>query len=461
MDHQEKPTDWSKLSQLFSDSISSQSQDLQLKAIITFAHLSKQAPESIIASAVPILINLLGTTPNPTVQEAVAYSLMLLTRRIDGPFAQIIGQLGAIPTILRLLPDSESGHRRCLLKCLSGIVAFDNSNRVILARNGGLQCVIDAIVSRDDDMRKYLLEILTALAMLREVRRVIVGYGGLPFLVEAVSYGKMISRTRAAQAIGLLGVSRRVKHMLMELGVVEALIGLLRDGDDSGRIIAGNALGVVSSHVNYLRPVAQAGAIPLYMELLRGNDVLGKEVAEDVFCVLAVAEENAVLILDHLVSILEGNEGQEAKAAAIDVIWNLSGYKHSISVVRESGAIPVLIRFLRDGNLDLREKASATIAQLSYEEENRGAMEEEGVIPILIELLQDGSEELREYAAESLINFAEDSRYSEGVSVAFEIPSFLPIRERLFRIRASDEDMTRSMRLLSVEQLITSDFDSV
>jgi len=121
--------------------------------------------------------------------------------------------------------------------------------------------------------------------------------------------------------------------MLVELGAMQALIGLLRDGDDSGRIVVGNALGIVASHVDYLRPLAQAGAIPLYMELLRGNDALGKEIVEDVFCVLAVAEENAVLIVDHLERVLEGNEGQETKAAAIDVIWNLSGYKHLIFVV--------------------------------------------------------------------------------------------------------------------------------
>lgn len=339
-------------------------------------------------------------------------------------------------------------------------MAFDNANRVSLSRNGGLQLIVDAIVVCNDDTRKYLLEILTALSMLREVRRVIVGYNGLAFLVEAVSDGKMLSRTRAAQAIGLLGVSRRFRRMLVDLGAIQALVGLLRDGDDSSRIVAGNALGIVSSNVDCLRMVAQAGTIPLYIELLKGHEALGKEIAEDVLCILAVAEENDVLIMNHLVRILMGSEGQEAKASAIDVIWNLSGYQYSISVVRDSGVIPVLIGFLREGSLDLKEKVSAAIAQLSYEEENRRAMADEGVIPVLIELLRDGSEDLREYAAESLINFAEDSRYREGVSVAFEIPSFLSTRERLNRIRDSDRGMTMSMRMLSIEQL-TSDFDSV
>ena len=49
--------------------------------------------------------------------------------------------------------------------------------------------------------------------------------------------------------------------------------------------------------------------------------------------------------------------------------------------------------------------------------------------------------------------------FCRGFTVAFENPSFLAIRERVIHNRASNEDMTRSMRLLSVD-LLTSDFDS-
>ncbi|XP_038978274.1 U-box domain-containing protein 11-like [Phoenix dactylifera] len=186
--------------------------------------------------------------------------------------------------------------------------------------------------------------------------------GGLPFLLEAVSSGKLFSMTLAAQAIGLLGVARRVW------------------------------------------PVVQAGAIPTYVELPREPEPLGKEIAVDVFCVLAVAEENAVLIVEELVRILQGNE-EAAKSAAVDVLWDLSGYKHSISIVRESGAIPLLTELLRNGNGDLREKAAGTIAQLSNEGVNREAMVEAGAIPVLIDLLRGHSEEeLREYARQVLIN---------------------------------------------------------
>lgn len=247
--------------------------------------------------------------------------------------------------------------------------------------------------------------------------------------------------------------------MLLDSGAVDALVGLMRDGDGPGRIVAGNALGIVSTHVDYLRLVARAGAVPLYVELLQGSEPLGKEIAEDVFCVLAVAEENAVLIMEHLVRVLSGDGGEEAKGAALDVVWDIAMYKHSVPVVRNSGAIPVLIGIMRHGSSDdLREKALRAISQLSYEEENREVMEEEGAIRLLIDLVKGDSDDLREYAAEALICFAEEPQYRERVSEIFEIPSFLVIQERLSRINAAGENTSRSMGLLTVEDL-ASDLD--
>ncbi|KAL3508398.1 hypothetical protein ACH5RR_027799 [Cinchona calisaya] len=82
---------------------------------------------------------------------------------------------------------------------------------------------------------------------------------------------------------------------------LRALMELIQNGDISAKLVAANALGISSSHVDYIRPAAQAGAIPLFAEILGGCEPLGKEIAEDVFCVVAVAEENAVVIFQHLV----------------------------------------------------------------------------------------------------------------------------------------------------------------
>ncbi|KAJ0045117.1 hypothetical protein Pint_03923 [Pistacia integerrima] len=422
-------SNWEEAFNHFERGVVSGSQAMKVKAILNLAHVTSSFPEDVLARTIPILAKILGENSSWPVHQAAAYCLKQIASQGDGPDGRLateIGQSGVVCSLLRLLPQADNGFKRVLVKCLGSLVTFGKANRVIVARNGGVEIIIDMLNSPNDGNGKYLLEILSALALLREVRRVIVGLGGLRFLVKAAEFGSMISRERACQAIGI--------------------------GDSTTKLVAGNSLGVISAHVDYIRPVAEAGAIPLYAELLQRPDPIGKEIAEDVFCILAVAEANAVSIVEHLVRILrEGDD--EAKTAAADVLWDLSGYKHSTSFVRSSGAIPVLVGLLSYENDEVKEKVAGAIAQLSYNELDRVALADAGAVPIMIELLHDESDELRDNAAEALINFSDDPLQRELISEAIGVASFQSMQNRLIRLRASDEHMARSMRRMSIDQL--------
>ncbi|KAH9652184.1 ARM repeat superfamily protein [Citrus sinensis] len=401
-------TNWEEAFNRFEQAVVSGSEALQVKAITKLARVSKFAPQDILAATIPILARLLGENNfsgnlTRSIQQAAAYCLKQIASQADGALATEIGQSGVINSVLRLFPQSDDSLRTILVKCLRVFVTFGNENRVIVARNGGLEIVIDLLNSCNDGTRRYLLEILSALALLREVRRILICLGGLRYLVEAVSFGSMVSRERACQAIGLLAVTGRARRLLVELGVIPGLVELFHIGDWTTKLVAGNTLGVVAAHVEYITPVAEAGAIPLYAELLQGPDS--------------------------------------------------TGYKHSVPVIRNSGAIPILVNLLRGENDEVREKVSGAIAQLSYNEADRVALADAGAVPIMIELLHDESEELRDNAAESLINFSEDPLQHERISEAIGIPSFQSMQSRLTRIRASDDLMARSMRRMSIEQL--------
>lgn len=452
-------TNWEEGFSQFESVIASGNEFMQVQATIRLAHLSKHAPEHVLARCIPILAKLLqidnSNNLNHSVQEAAAYCLKRIVCQGNGVLAAEIAQSGATNLILSLLPQSNDRFRSVLIKCVWCLVNFGDVNRLIVARNGGLEIVLDMLNSCRVGNRLYLLEILSALALLREVRRVLVRLGGLRFLVEAVRFGSTISRERACQAVGLLGVTRRARSMLVELGVIQVLVELFRDGDGTTKLVAGNSLGVVSAHIDFIRPVAEAGAIPLYAELLQGPDPVGKEIAEDAFCILAVAEDNAASIAEHLVRILrEGDD--EAKVAASDVFWDLSSCKHSVSIVQNSGAIPILVELLRDENGEVREKVSGAIAQLSYNEADRAALADAGAVQTLIELLHDESEELKDNAAEALVNFGKDPQQHDIIFAAVDIPSFQNMQDRMARLRVSDEHMVRSLRRMSINQLTSN-----
>lgn len=437
----ESSTRWEKAVNLYQEVILGHDDALRVQATIKLARLSSHAPECIIVQTVPILVGLLcssSTTESTSMLTACAYCLKCIACQGDGRLAAIIAQNGATKFILSILPRTEGHVQKILLKCLRNVVAFSDADQMILFGDEGLEVILGMLKSSFDGLRKFLLEILSTLALSREARRVIYSLGCVNFIVECARQGSMIARTRAAQAIGLLGLVQRARRMLVDLGAIQVLTELLRDGDTSAKLVSGNALGVISSHANFIRPVAEAGTIPLYSDLLQGPEPMGKEIAEDVFCILAVDEPNALTIAEYLVRILGGNNN-EAKAAAADVLWNLSSYKHSFSVIQRSGAIPLLVELLSSSDtVDIKERVSGVIAQLSYNKTDRMALANAGVIPLLTNILQDGSDELIDNAAEALVNFSEDPLLRPRIADAVNMPSFQNMQNRLIQIRASD-----------------------
>ncbi|GAB4848146.1 hypothetical protein Ancab_002812 [Ancistrocladus abbreviatus] len=447
--------DWNQAFHTFKDIIDNGIETSKLRATVKLSRLLDCAPKDLLSSTVPILIRLLESS-SPLIQEAASYCLKCMACNDDGRLAVLICKASTIASLLRMLQLSDGCCQKHLVKCLWGLVTYVSDSRFHVFTNDGLEVVLNLLASCDSSSRLYLLEILSALAMVRAVRRGLFILGQLRALVEAAKYGSMVSRERAAQAIGLLGVIRKARLSLVMSGAIPALVDLLRDGNISTKIVAGNALGVISSHFGYIRPIAEAGAIPLFAELLRAPEPMCKEIAEDVFCILAVAETNAVEIVEHLIRILREDD-VEAKATAADILWDLSSYKHLVSFIRNSGAIPILVDLLRDGSIDVRQRVSGAIAQLSCNETNRLALADAGAILALMGMLQDESEELRDNAAEALINFSEDPTQRGRISQALDMPAIQSMQNRLVHIRAADQHMARSLRYMSIAQHLTGD----
>ncbi|GAA0144944.1 hypothetical protein LIER_05259 [Lithospermum erythrorhizon] len=437
--------DWDKAFDHYQHAIASKDEHVQIQFTIKLARFSRYVPEEVLVRAIPLVIELLGSPVSdhsPSIHEVSSYCLKCIACEGDGRLAAAIGQSGAIPLLLRLLRDSGGRSQKVMLKCIRNIMMFEASNRTIVDRNGGLEIIIDLLNSNpDNSSRQHLLENFSYLSLLREVRRKVYRTGAVSLLVESARCGSMISRTRAAQAIGLLGLIKRARVTIFASGALPVLLELIRDGDDMAKLVAGNALGVISSHVDYIRSVAHAGAIPLYSELLQGSNPLGKEIAEDVFCILAVADENALTIIEQLMNILRGGD-DESKAAAADVLWNLSGYVHLSPILQNSGVIQLLASLLTYRNNHVREKVSGAIAQLSYHEAVRQILSDSGAIPLLIDMLEDESDELKDNAAEALANYLGDPLLGDRISNALGRLSFNNMVERLTRIRSSITQLT-------------------
>lgn len=403
--------------------------DVQILACLMLAKSVKFSSEESLKAAVPLLIEQLNCdsfSRGVSLKEVTALVLKRLAKKGDD-LRLMMGYFGALPILLNFASQSDGRLQDLVLQVLRELVLFTKMNQDLLVQAGGLRTILNLINSPSVIVKCMASEILGTLASLCRVRRAIANFSGISSLVEAVRVGCMASKTRAAHALGVLAFKQTMRRMIVDAGGIPVLIELLREGDQSAKLVAGSSLGIVSACVDHLSQVAQAGAIPLFISLLEGGNPHGKDIAEDAFCILAVSEENASIIMEHLVRILR-NGSVEAKAAAADIVWDLSSYRHSVSVVAMSGALPLLVGLLKDESDEVRENISGAIAQLSYRDDDRQALAEIGVIPILVESLQDQSTDVKENIVEALHNFAQDSCYRDDMLDACAVPALVALR---------------------------------
>jgi hypothetical protein len=412
--------------------ISTSDPDVQILGCLLLAKQIKFVPEETLKMLIPTLIQFLESnscSQGLSVREVALIAIRRISMKGEDLRVKL-GRLGVFTSLLTLVSSSTSQNdvrtQILVLQTMRELVLCTKENQVMLFRVEGVQIILELVASSSllDTAKCLCVEILGILSSLRDVRREIANRSGVSIIIEAIKVGSMDARTRGAHALGLLSLTKRVRRMIVDAGGIPVLVDLLRDGDEGAKLVAGNSLGLVSACVDHLWHVAHAGAIPLYINLLESGNPHGKDITKDVFCILAVSEENALTIVDHLVRILLYGD-VESKVAAADILWDLACYRHSVSVVVVSGAIPVLVGLLKHENGELRENVVGTIAQLTKNDEDRQVLAENGVIPMLVDLLQDPSTEVKGNAAEALHNFAEDAEYRSQIIDACVVPGII------------------------------------
>ncbi|XP_068648044.1 uncharacterized protein [Aristolochia californica] len=163
-------------------------------------------------------------------------------------------------------------------------------------------------------------------------------------------------------------------------GCVNLIVNLLKSDSSHTCEAAAGLLQTISSDNSYKDLVAESGVVEEISSLLT-RPTLTAEVKEQSICTL---------------SNLSVNEKERVKIANM-------------------GLIPMLIKFLDDDQLKVKEAAGGVLANLALCSSNHGIMVEAGVIKILAGLLQsnteDGSKVIRNDAKNILLELAKDEFY--------------------------------------------------
>lgn len=176
-----------------------------------------------------------------------------------------------------------------------------------------------------------------------------------------------------------LGGKKCVDNVMQFHGAVNLTVNLLKSDSDSACEAAAGILRTISSINVYRNTVAESGAVEEITSMLRRTS-LSSNVKEQGLCTL----------------------------------WNLSVDENIRVKIANSELLPLLIKFLEDEDIQVKEAAGGVLSNLALSNSNHKIMVEVGVIPKLANLLksnEEGYKVIRKEARNALLEFAKDDYY--------------------------------------------------
>ncbi|KAL8034995.1 hypothetical protein ABFX02_12G067900 [Erythranthe guttata] len=173
-----------------------------------------------------------------------------------------------------------------------------------------------------------------------------------------------------------LGGKQCIDNIMKYHGTVNLIVNLLKSDSDSAREAASGLLRAISSINLYRDFVAESGAVEEMTALLT-RSALSSDVKEQTICTL----------------------------------WNLSVDEKLSARITNSEILPLLISYLEDEDMRVKEPAAGVLANLTLTKSNHNLIVELGVIPKLAKILTADVEEskvVRKVARNALLELAKD-----------------------------------------------------
>ncbi|XP_008782362.1 U-box domain-containing protein 3 [Phoenix dactylifera] len=255
-------------------------------------------------------------------------------------------------------------------------------------------------------------------------------------IMERIRSEDVECRIQAARVIRRL-TKTSSKHRRQLSGAVDPLVVMLRSGEpQSGEAAILALLNLaVKDERNKIR-IVDAGALEPLIGFLQSTNLCLQEYATAAILTLSASSINKPTIsaagaIPLLVKIVRDGNSQ-AKVDAAMALYNLSTIPDNISTILSLRPIAPLINLLKSWKKSSKivEKCSALLESLVASDEGRTALTaEEGGVLTVVEVLEEGSPQSREHAVGALLTMCESDRcrYREVILGEGVIPGLLEL----------------------------------
>ncbi|XP_074571410.1 U-box domain-containing protein 17-like [Curcuma longa] len=257
-------------------------------------------------------------------------------------------------------------------------------------------------------------------------------------------------------------------------GAVVPLVSMLRSlNSDSGEAAILALVNLAVKDERNKIKIVEAGALVPLVHFLQSSDSTLQEYATAAVLTLSASFPNRPAIstsgaLPLLIKILvDGNP--QAKIDALTALYNLSTIPENLTIILPLHPVPTLLCLLRNcrKSSKITEKCSALLELLVNFEEGRAALTAaEGGVLTIVEVLEEGSLRSREHAVGALLALCESdqSRYRDVILKEGAIPGLLQLT-----IQGTPKSQVKAHLLLQLlrssrcirSELQTGTFDSI
>mmetsp|Transcript_15889 Transcript_15889/g.43213 ORF Transcript_15889/g.43213 Transcript_15889/m.43213 type:complete len:908 (+) Transcript_15889:1-2724(+) len=273
-------------------------------------------------------------------------------------------------------------------------------------------------------VRMYALLILGRLASRSSaVQMDLAREGAVPFLVSLMGpKAQGEEQLHAARLTAILAQAVPTHQMLQSHDVMEALLGLLQSNKPAVVEHAASVFSVLANNPATHFQVVGWGAVPLLVRLLQPPP----SVAGVGFEVPRAEDSSSSSSTDTL--LVHSGHSPKAQTYALATLLLLAMHEtRHADVICRSGAIPNLVRLVKEGGSpSVREYAATVLACMAHTVDVQVDIITSGGIPALVGLLDEGGPEAQASAAEVLVTLsAVDHHRKRLITRASEILSSL------------------------------------
>lgn len=336
---------------------------------------------------------------------------------------------GAIAALNKLTKDESPLIRKFAVMVLCN-VSSGKQNQAKLAKEGSISSLISTLKDSEEIVTRYGAMAIANMASEASNQVTIAKLGGVTDLVRLAGETGTETSRYAGMALANLSASRQNRAAIVDLGGLVPLVKMAFSTNFETQRAAVLALYNLSCAVSNHMGMIKSDAVSAIAHVGAAEDLECKKYSIMCLANLAANIETRPFAtrsggLQTAITMIK-NDDLECRRYACIALCNMGNNTVTQEQIVVHGALPVLLQMAKDdGDVETQRQSLLTISNLASNEINHASMVQKGIMKVLTEAYQSKDLDVKEYASFSFANLCSNPDYTALVGRSGGIPPLI------------------------------------